>query len=102
MTILALDQGTTSTRAVIVDEDGTVRIAHTVAHRQSYPGPGRVEHDPEELLANLSACLDAAPGARAVGLANQGESCLGWDARTGRAITPVIVWQDERTTPETE
>ncbi len=102
MTILALDQGTTSTRAVIVGEDGTVRVARAVAHRQSYPGPGRVEHDPEELLANLSACLDAAPGARAVGLANQGESCLGWDAQTGRAITPVIVWQDERTTPVVE
>lgn len=102
MTILALDQGTTSTRAVTVDQAGRVRVALAIAHRQIYPAPGRVEHDPEELIANLTACLGAAPDARAVGLANQGESCLAWDAGTGRAITPVIVWQDERTRAETE
>lgn len=102
MSILAIDQGTTSTRAATVTEDGALRVVHTAAHRQIHPAPGRVEHDPEELLANLGACLAAGAGARAVGLANQGESCLAWDAETGHAITPVLVWQDERTAPETE
>lgn len=96
MRVLAIDQGTTSTRALLVDEGG-VKPLHAVEHRQFYPAPGHVEHDPEELIENLRACLAAAPHIRHVGLANQGESCLAWDAATGRAITPVIVWQDART-----
>ncbi|MFC5387425.1 FGGY family carbohydrate kinase [Aquamicrobium segne] len=93
---LAIDQGTTSTRAFVADETG-IHCVHTVEHRQYYPHSGHVEHDPEELLKNIRACLDAAPHIDCVGIANQGESCLAWDARTGRAITPVIVWQDDRT-----
>lgn len=102
MSVLAIDQGTTSTRALLVEDDGSRRILASLTHTQSYPAPGRVEHDPEELLAHVRACLDAgrAAGARAWGLANQGESCLAWDARTGRALGPVIVWQDDRTAPE--
>lgn len=102
MSVLAIDQGTTSTRALLVEADGSRRILASFTHRQSYPAPGRVEHDPEELLAHVRACLEAgrAAGARAWGLANQGESCLAWDARTGRAIGPVIVWQDDRTAAE--
>jgi glycerol kinase len=99
--VLALDQGTTSTRAIAFGPHGR-RLIHAVEHRQHYPRPGWVEHDPEELLASLRACLDAAGGIAAVGLANQGESCLGWDAQTGRAISPVIVWQDARTIDRTE
>ena len=98
MRALAIDQGTTSTRALLVDETG-VKLVHAVEHRQIYPAPGHVEHDPEELVANIEACLAAAAGADCVGLANQGESCLAWDAETGEAITPVIVWQDSRTAP---
>ena len=97
--ILALDQGTTSTRALIVDAGGVARTLLARAHRQIYPRPGWVEHDPEELIANLSACI-AAAGAEAplaAGLANQGESCLAWEAGTGRPVSPVIVWQDART-----
>ncbi len=96
MRALAIDQGTTSTRALLVDETGA-RAVHTVEHRQSYPAPDHVEHDPAELLANVSACLVAASEVDFVGLANQGESCLAWDGQTGRPITPVIVWQDART-----
>lgn len=96
MRALAIDQGTTSTRALLVDATG-VHALLSREHRQIYPAPGHVEHDPEELIANLLACLDAAPQVDCVGLANQGESCLAWDAQTGRAITPVIVWQDDRT-----
>jgi glycerol kinase len=99
--VLALDQGTTSTRAIAFGPGGR-RLVHTVEHRQIYPRPGWVEHDPEELVANLRACLDRAGDVVAVGLANQGESCLAWDARTGRAVSPVIVWQDARTADRTE
>lgn len=102
MTILAIDQGTTSTRAVTVAPDGTVRIVRSIEHRQIYPRPGWVEHDPEELMGNICACIDAAGAVAAVGLDNQGESCLAWDAETGQPVSPVIVWQDERTMAETD
>lgn len=97
--ILAIDQGTTSTRALMVSEDGEVTPLLSLPHKQHYPQAGWVEHDPLELLTNIEACIQAGAdaGAVAVGLANQGESCLGWDARTGAPVGPVIVWQDMRT-----
>ena len=99
MTILAIDQGTTSTRALLFDAQGRRATVATREHRQIYPATGWVEHDPDELLTHVAACIDAGRtrGARAVGLANQGESCLAWDAGTGAAVSPVIVWQDART-----
>ncbi len=97
MTILAIDQGTTSTRALAVDNRNGARIVNATRHRQSYPSPGWVEHDPNELINNLQTALDAAEGVEAVGIDNQGESCLGWHADTGEPVTPVIVWQDNRT-----
>lgn len=57
------------------------------------PGLGR-KHDPLELLANVERCLEATGRVDAIGLANQGESCLAWDAITGEPLSPVIVWQD--------
>ena len=98
MIFLAIDQGTTSTRAILVDAVGT-RLLLSHRHRQSYPRPGWVEHDAAELLAHVRNCLEAAHGlgVTAVGIANQGESCLGWDALTGEPVGPVIVWQDDRT-----
>lgn len=101
--ILAIDQGTTSTRAVAVDEAGNTAVLAAAEHRQIYPRRGWVEHDPLELLANVTSCLEAADGSvSAVGLDNQGESCLAWDRRTGAPASPVIVWQDERTAAETD
>jgi len=100
MRFLAIDQGTTSTRALLVDEGGAVEEVAAIAHRQIYPRPGWVEHDPAEILRAIGACLEAAAGRgpiAAVGLANQGESCLAWDSLTGEAASPVIVWQDART-----
>ena len=97
MRIVAIDQGTSSTRAFILDENGQKEIVCTRHHQQIYPQPGRVEHDPEELLRHITECLDAAGPVDAIGIDNQGESCLAWDAGSGRAITPVIVWQDRRT-----
>ena len=72
-------------------------IRHVVRHRQEHPRPGWVEHDPLELLANVRACAEAAGPAAAMGLDNQGESCLAWDGATGEPLSPVIVWQDNRT-----
>lgn len=82
---------------MLVAGEGEPTVVHAVAHRQSYPGAGFVEQDPDELLRNVRACLEAAGEVDAVGLANQGESCLAWDRETGRAVSPVIVWQDART-----
>jgi len=97
MRILAVDQGTTSTRAVLVDEAGRAEVLGAFEHRQIYPRPGWVEHDPAELLSNVAACFEMGAGAAIAGLANQGESCLAWNRRTGEPVSPVIVWQDERT-----
>ncbi|HMB48181.1 MAG TPA: FGGY family carbohydrate kinase, partial [Afifellaceae bacterium] len=97
MSIVAIDQGTTSTRALKLEADGSTEIVKSLEHRQIYPQPGWVEHDPEELLANVLACAAAVADAEAFGIDNQGESCLAWDAQTKRAISPVLVWQDSRT-----
>jgi glycerol kinase len=97
MTVLAIDQGTTSTRALRVDAEGRSEITCNVRHQQYYPAPGRVEHDPQELIASLEACIESAGDVDAIGIDNQGESCLAWHADTGEAIGPVIVWQDNRT-----
>jgi glycerol kinase len=101
MRVLAVDQGTTSTRAILVDDESRTEVVAAIPHRQIYPQPGWVEHDPDELLANVAAAVALAGDAVAVGLDNQGESCLGWNRRTGEAVSPVIVWQDERTAPDT-
>lgn len=101
MRIAAIDQGTSSTRALVASDDGDCTIAHAVRHRQMHPEAGRVEHDPLELLANVRACLAAAGQVDAIALDNQGESCLAWDGVTGEPLSPVIVWQDNRTSPAT-
>lgn len=102
MRIAALDQGTTSTRVLVVDMQGRADIQLALRHQQHHPQPGWVEHDPLELLANLQRCLEATGRVDAIGLANQGESCLAWDAISGAPLSPVIVWQDNRTTARIE
>ena len=97
MAVLAIDQGTTSTRALCVGDDDGVTITHVVRHRQLYPQPGWVEHDADELIASIEACIEASPDVDAIGIDNQGESCLAWHADSKQALTPVIVWQDNRT-----
>ncbi|MGE0213568.1 MAG: FGGY family carbohydrate kinase [Parvibaculaceae bacterium] len=96
MRILAVDQGTTSTRALVLTGSGA-EVVHAAEHRQIFPAPGWVEHDPLELLANVRAAVEAAGSVDAIGLDNQGESCLAWHADTGEPLSPVIVWQDSRT-----
>lgn len=98
MRIAALDQGTTSTRVLVASQDGSADIQLALRHQQHHPQSGWVEHDPLELLANLQRCLEASGRVDAIGLANQGESCMAWDARSGEPLSPLIVWQDNRTT----
>ncbi|AHE67347.1 glycerol kinase GlpK [Legionella oakridgensis] len=100
---LAIDQGTSSTRAVLYSKDGQlIRISqHPLT--QYYPNPGWVEHDPEEIwekttLAIAEVLKDIAPRqVLACGLTNQRETTLIWDKRTGQCLYPAIVWQDRRT-----
>ncbi|NIA69224.1 glycerol kinase [Pelagibius litoralis] len=100
MSVLAIDQGTTSTRGLLLADGRAPRILRSVEHAQIYPQPGWVEHDPEELIRNILLCAESAgEGVEAIGIDNQGESCLAWDGETKAAISPVIVWQDNRTQP---
>jgi glycerol kinase len=100
---LALDQGTTSSRAIVFDRDGAVRGLGQRQLPQHFPAPGLVEHDPEQILATqleaAAAAVAAAgdPPIDAVGIANQRETVVVFDRRTGRAIHRAIVWQDRRT-----
>src|SRR5476651_2626206 len=96
MRVVAIDQGTTSTRALAFEDDAPPRVAAVLRQRQMFPHVGWVEQDPRELLANVKSCLDAAGRADAIGIANQGESCLAWDSATLQSLSPVIVWQDQR------
>lgn len=106
--LLALDQGTTSSRAMVFDDHGRVRSVSQREFRQHYPRPGWVEHDAHEILTTQLDCARAAiaeagtaPGAiAALGITNQRETTVVWDRATGRAIAPAIVWQDRRTAPD--
>ncbi|MER5439712.1 FGGY family carbohydrate kinase [Streptomyces sp. NPDC002790] len=99
--ILAIDQGTSGTKAVVVDEvDGVIAIAEETL-RPAYLSGGGVEQNPQELLdsvlnAGRRAVHDAGHPIAAVALANQGETVLAWDPATGTPLTPAIVWQDRR------
>src|SRR5688572_30727756 len=105
--ILALDQGTTSSRAIVFDADGAVRAVAQKEFTQHYPQPGWVEHDPLELWAaqyGVAAEAVQRAGARpedfaAVGITNQPETTVVWDRTTGEPIANAIVWQDRRTAP---
>ena len=100
-TILAIDQGTTSTRAILFDVHGTVLRAAALPLPQLYPGHGWVEHDPEAIWAGtVSTCREVLAGGAApaaIGITNQRETAVVWDRRTGRAIHNAVVWQDRRT-----
>ena len=95
----AIDQGTTSTRLIVFD-DGASHTLPRRSHRTVHPRPGWVEQDPSELLGNIRDAITEAGRLDAIGLANQGESCLAWDGLTGEPLSPVIVWQDSRTAAE--
>ncbi len=103
--ILAIDQGTTSTRAIVFSDAGVPLGSASRELTQSYPRPGWVEHDPEEIWRAVAATVPealAAAGIRgkdltAIGVTNQRETALLWDRLTGDVVCPAIVWQDRRT-----
>ena len=105
--VIALDQGTTSSRAIVFDRSGAVRAAAQQEFRQIFPQPGWVEHDADEIWATQSGVLNqamaragiAARDLAAIGITNQRETTVLWDRATGRPVAPAIVWQDRRTAP---
>ena len=102
MRVAGIDQGTTSTRALIVNTDGKLEVAHFIVHQQNFPREGWVEQDPEEIIGNVVACINASGKLDAIGIDNQGESCIAWDAKTKEPLYPIIGWQDRRTLPVLE
>ncbi|MBB2202776.1 FGGY family carbohydrate kinase [Gluconacetobacter tumulisoli] len=94
---LAIDQGTTSTKAFRWRPGTDIEPAGSLTHRQIYPQPGWVEHDPRELLAHVRTLVGNTPDATALALANQGETVVMWHARTHEPLANAIVWQDLRT-----
>jgi glycerol kinase len=101
--LLGIDQGTTGTLACLVEADGRIVARAYAAHRQICPRPGWVEHDAEEIWRSVERVVAEvlAGGGRpdGVAIANQGETVLAWDRRTGRPIHHALVWQDTRTQP---
>ncbi len=97
MRIAAVDQGTTGTKSFVLADDGGFTSVAAFEHRQIYPQQGWVEHDPEELLRHVAEAIAACGPVDAIGIDNQGETVIAWDATTGRPIHNAIVWQDDRT-----
>lgn len=103
--ILAIDQGTTATKALLLDPKLQVLAEESVEFPQHFPSPGLVEHDPGEVWQSVEAAVTAAlerAGVRgdaiaAIGIANQRETTIVWDSETGQAVHPALVWQDRRT-----
>jgi glycerol kinase len=103
--ILALDQGTTSSRAILFDRSGCIRASASREFPQHYPQPGWVEHDPTDIWSSQEATAAevlARSGANpddvaAIGITNQRETTLVWDRTSGEPVHPAIVWQDRRT-----
>lgn len=103
--ILSIDQGTTSSRAIIFSKDGTVLATAQEEFPQLYPGEGRVEHDPETIWNSVrktakTAYDDAAAAGHdviGIGITNQRETVIVWDRKTGKPVHNAIVWQDRRT-----
>ncbi len=103
---LALDQGTTSSRAIVFDAGGAIRGSGQQEFAQHFPAPGHVEHDPDDILQSQLAAVAAArreagePAITAIGITNQRETVVVFDRATGRPIHRAIVWQDRRTAGE--
>ncbi|MGA9947666.1 MAG: FGGY family carbohydrate kinase, partial [Xanthobacteraceae bacterium] len=103
--VLAIDQGTTSTRAMLFRADTSVAAVAQQEFPQHFPADGEVEHDPEDLwTTTLATCREALRRANAaardvvsIGITNQRETTLLWGRKTGRAVHRAIVWQDRRT-----
>ena len=108
--ILAIDQGTTSSRAIVFAEDSNIVSSSQKEFTQHYPQEGWVEHDPEEIWqSTLEVCESALEAAKAkgysvksIGITNQRETTVVWDKATGKPVYNAIVWQDRRTAVQCE
>lgn len=108
--LIALDQGTTSSRAIVFDLHGNTMASHAIEFKQHYPQPGWVEHDPDDILnTQIEALRKAVEMSKvdvrdiaAIGITNQRETTLLWDKSTGRCVHNAIVWQCRRTAPYVE
>jgi len=105
--VLALDQGTTSSRAIVFDAQGAIRASAQQEFRQIFPQPGWVEHDPTDIWASQSGVMHEALAKAgltgrdlaAIGITNQRETTVLWERASGKPVAPAIVWQDRRTAP---
>ena len=103
--IMALDQGTTSSRCILFNEHGQIVSVAQKEFKQIYPNPGWVEHNPMEILSSqLSVIVESITklgitdrDIAGIGIANQRETTIVWDAETGNPVYNAIVWQDRRT-----
>ena len=103
--VLAIDQGTTSTRAIVFDKKGSIVSTGQLEHEQILPRAGWVEHNPLEIMERTGTVIRSvmnqmglsASDLAAVGVTNQRETTVVWDRRTGRPLYNAIVWQDTRT-----
>ena len=102
--IIAIDQSTSSSKAFLIDQAGEIVRRAARPHRQSFPSPGRAEHDAEEIFQNVVLLIDQITDGiplsqcAALALANQRETIVLWDRKTGTPVCPAIVWQDARGT----
>src|SRR5690606_40719117 len=103
--VIAIDQGTTSSRAIVFDHDGSIVSTWQKEHTQLLPRAGWVEHDPMEIWANVREVIGKALSRanltrhdiEAIGITNQRETAVVWDKTTGKPVYNAIVWQDTRT-----
>src|SRR5690348_2114969 len=108
--LLALDQGTTSSRAIVFDRDGNIHRVAQQEYRQIFPQPGWVEHDPMDIWNTQLAVAQQvlremnlqARDIAAIGITNQRETTLLWERATGKPLGNAIVWQDRRTADKCE
>ncbi len=97
MKVLAIDQGTTGTKAFTYDDEGRFKLVYSADVKQHLPRQGWVEHDAAELFTHVETAIKKAGQVDAIGIANQGETVMAWDSKTGNPIHHAIVWQDDRT-----
>jgi glycerol kinase len=103
--LLSLDQGPSSSRAIIFKRNGEILGSHQLEHTQMYPSAGQVEHDPEEIWKNCVTCMSTvmekcgllSSDISAIGITNQRETTIVWDKTTGKPYHNAIVWNDTRT-----
>lgn len=99
---LGIDQGTTSTKALILSSSGETEVIYQKRHEQIIKQVGWVEHDPDEIFNNICEAIELAGQVDAIGLTHQGETVVAWDSQTKEALYNMIVWQDERTQKEVD